>query len=139
MPFDSTTTKPEVDFPGDTPPGDLLIDDISEGDGAEAEAGDTIEAHYVGVAWSTGEEFDSSWNRGEPLRFQVGVGQVISGWDEGIVGMRAGGRRKLTIPPHMGYGANGAGSAIGPNETLIFMVDLVSTNRPGAGAAFGIG
>lgn len=139
MPFDSTTTKPEVDFPGDTPPDDLVIEDISDGDGAEAEAGDTIEAHYVGVAWSTGEEFDSSWDRGEPLRFQVGVGQVISGWDEGIVGMCAGGRRKLTIPPQMGYGANGAGSAIGPNETLIFVVDLVSTNRPGAGAAFGIG
>lgn len=139
MPFDSTTTKPEVDFPGDTPPSDLVIEDIEDGDGAEAEAGDTVEAHYVGVAWSTGEEFDSSWDRGEPLRFQVGVGQVISGWDEGIVGMCAGGRRKLTIPPHMGYGANGAGSAIGPNETLIFVVDLVSTNRPGAGAAFGIG
>ncbi len=139
MPFDSTTTKPEVDFPGDTPPSDLVIEDIEDGDGAEAEAGDTVEAHYVGVAWSTGEEFDSSWDRGEPLRFQVGVGQVISGWDEGIVGMCAGGRRKLTIPPQMGYGANGAGSAIGPNETLIFVVDLVSTNRPGAGAAFGIG
>lgn len=139
MPFDSTTTKPEVDFPGDTPPADLLIEDITEGDGVEVAAGDTIEAHYVGVAWSTGEEFDSSWNRGEPLRFQIGVGQVIAGWDEGIVGMLAGGRRKLTIPPHMGYGANGAGSAIGPNETLIFVVDLVSSNRPGAGAAFGIG
>lgn len=139
MPFDSTTTKPEVDFPGDTPPTDLVIEDITDGDGAEAEAGDTIQAHYVGVAWSTGEEFDSSWNRGEPLEFQVGVGQVITGWDEGITGMRAGGRRKLTIPPQMGYGANGAGSAIGPNETLIFVVDLVSTNRPGAGAAFGIG
>lgn len=139
MPFDSTTTKPEVDFPGDTPPTDLIIEDLDEGDGAEAEAGDTIQAHYVGVAWSTGEEFDSSWNRGEPLQFQVGVGQVISGWDEGILGMRAGGRRKLTIPPEMGYGADGAGAAIGPNETLIFVVDLVSTNRPGAGAAFGIG
>lgn len=139
MTFDSTTTKPEVDFPGDTPPADLLIEDITEGDGVEVAAGDTIEAHYVGVAWSTGEEFDSSWNRGEPLRFQIGVGQVIAGWDEGIVGMLAGGRRKLTIPPHMGYGANGAGSAIGPNETLIFVVDLVSSNRPGAGAAFGIG
>ncbi|MEO8850832.1 MAG: FKBP-type peptidyl-prolyl cis-trans isomerase, partial [Allobranchiibius sp.] len=107
MPFDSTTTKPEVDFPGDTPPTDLIIQDLTDGDGAEAEAGDTIQAHYVGVAWSTGEEFDSSWNRGEPLEFQVGVGQVITGWDEGIVGMRAGGRRKLTIPPQMGYGANG--------------------------------
>ncbi|MBO1754668.1 FKBP-type peptidyl-prolyl cis-trans isomerase [Allobranchiibius sp. CTAmp26] len=139
MPFDSTTTKPEVDFPGDTPPDDLVIEDITEGDGNEAESGDTIEAHYVGVAWSTGEEFDSSWDRGEPLRFQVGVGQVISGWDEGIVGMRAGGRRKLTIPPQMGYGERGAGDAIKPGETLIFVVDLVSTNRPGAGAAFGIG
>ncbi len=139
MPFDSTTTKPEIDFPGDTPPGDLVIEDVYDGDGAEVNAGDTIEAHYVGVAWSTGEQFDASWDRGQPLRFQVGVGQVIAGWDEGIVGMRAGGRRKLIIPPAMGYGDRGAGDAIKPGETLIFVVDLVSTNRPGAGAAFGIG
>lgn len=137
MPFDPNTTKPEIDFPGDTPPAELLIEDITEGEGRAAEAGDTVKAHYVGVAWSTGEEFDASWNRGAPLDFQVGVGQVIQGWDQGIVGMKPGGRRKLTIPPELGYGARGAGGAIGPNETLIFVVDLVSTAKPGAGSAFG--
>ncbi|REF31155.1 FKBP-type peptidyl-prolyl cis-trans isomerase [Calidifontibacter indicus] len=138
MPFDPNTTKPEIDFPGDTPPAELLIEDITEGEGRAAEAGDTVKAHYVGVAWSTGEEFDASWNRGAPLDFQVGVGQVIQGWDQGIVGMKPGGRRKLTIPPELGYGARGAGGAIGPNETLIFVVDLVSTAKPGAGSAFGL-
>ncbi|WP_431841665.1 FKBP-type peptidyl-prolyl cis-trans isomerase [Calidifontibacter indicus] len=138
MPFDPNTTKPEIDFPGDTPPAELLIEDITEGEGRAAEAGDTVKAHYVGVAWSTGEEFDASWNRGAPLDFQVGVGQVIQGWDQGIVGMKPGGRRKLTIPPQLGYGARGAGGAIGPNETLIFVVDLVSTAKPGAGSAFGL-
>ena len=138
MPFDPNTTKPEIDFPGDTPPAELLIEDITEGEGRAAESGDTVKAHYVGVAWSTGEEFDASWNRGAPLDFQVGVGQVIQGWDQGIVGMKPGGRRKLTIPPELGYGARGAGGAIGPNETLIFVVDLVSTAKPGAGSAFGL-
>ena len=138
MPFDPKTTKPEIDFPGDNPPSELLIEDITEGEGRAAEAGDTVSAHYVGVAWSTGEEFDASWNRGAPLDFQVGVGQVIQGWDQGIVGMKPGGRRKLTIPPELGYGARGAGGAIGPNETLIFVVDLVSASRPGAGRSFGL-
>ncbi|GAB3583542.1 FKBP-type peptidyl-prolyl cis-trans isomerase [Calidifontibacter terrae] len=138
MAFDPATTKPEIDFPGDNPPTELLIEDITEGDGRAAEAGDTVKAHYVGVAWSTGEEFDASWNRGAPLDFQVGVGQVIQGWDQGIVGMKPGGRRKLTIPPELGYGARGAGGAIGPNETLIFVVDLVSAAKAGAGSAFGI-
>ena len=81
--------------------------------------------HYVGVAFSTGEEFDASYNRGEPLTFNLGTGQVIRGWDDGIVGMKVGGRRKITIPPHLGYGARGAGGAIKPNETLIFVCDLV--------------
>ena len=138
MGFDPQTTKPEIDFPGDTPPADLVIEDLTVGDGRAAEAGDMVKAHYVGVAWSTGEEFDASWNRGAPLDFQVGVGQVIRGWDEGIVGMRVGGRRKLVIPPHLAYGESGAGGAIGPNETLIFVVDLVSANKRGAGAAFGL-
>ncbi|GAB3756690.1 FKBP-type peptidyl-prolyl cis-trans isomerase [Yimella radicis] len=138
MPFDPNTTKPEIDFPGDNPPAELLIEDITEGEGRAAEAGDMVQAHYVGVAWSTGEEFDASWNRGAPLDFQVGVGQVIQGWDQGIVGMKPGGRRKLTIPPELGYGARGAGGAIGPNETLIFVVDLVAASKPGAGSAFGL-
>ena len=82
-------------------------------------------AHYVGVAHSTGEEFDASWNRGAPLDFRLGVGMVIAGWDQGIEGMKVGGRRRLTIPPHLGYGDRGAGAAIKPGETLIFVVDLM--------------
>ncbi|MGN6612083.1 MAG: FKBP-type peptidyl-prolyl cis-trans isomerase [Angustibacter sp.] len=123
MAFDRT--KPEIDFPGDTPPSELVIEDQIVGDGAEAVAGSTVLAHYVGVAHSTGEEFDASWNRGEPLRFRLGVGQVIAGWDQGLQGMRVGGRRKITIPPHLGYGDRGAGGAIKGGETLIFVVDLV--------------
>ena len=118
-------SKPEIDFPGDEPPTDLVIEDLIDGTGEEACAGQTVTAHYVGVAHSSGEEFDSSWNRGEPLDFRLGVGQVIKGWDQGIEGMRVGGRRKLTIPPHLGYGDRGAGQAIAPGETLIFVVDLV--------------
>ncbi|MCE1178739.1 MAG: FKBP-type peptidyl-prolyl cis-trans isomerase [Micrococcales bacterium] len=125
MAFDPNTSKPEIDFPGDTPPSELVIEDITVGDGAEAKAGDVVRAHYVGVSHSTGEEFDASWNRGAPLDFQVGVGQVIAGWDEGIPGMKVGGRRKLVIPPHKGYGDRGAPPVIKPGETLIFVVDLV--------------
>jgi peptidylprolyl isomerase len=117
--------KPEIDFPGTTPPDDLQITDITVGDGAVATSGSTVVAHYVGVAHSNGEEFDASYNRGEPLSFRLGVGQVISGWDAGIEGMRVGGRRQLVIPPHLAYGDAGAGSAIAPGETLIFVVDLV--------------
>lgn len=126
MPFDPATTKPEIDFPGDVPPTELILEDITVGDGREVKPGDTVSTHYVGVAWSTGEEFDASWGRGTPLDFQVGVGRVIRGWDEGLVGMREGGRRKLVIPPDMAYGERGAGSVIGPGETLIFVVDLVA-------------
>jgi peptidylprolyl isomerase len=126
MTFDRT--KPEVEFPGDTPPSELVVEDQVVGDGAEAVAGSTVLAHYVGVAHSTGEEFDASWSRGEPLRFQLGAGQVIAGWDQGIQGMRVGGRRTITIPPHLGYGDRGAGSAIKGGETLIFVVDLVGVS-----------
>ena len=121
----SEKTKPEIDFPGEEPPADLVIEDIEVGDGAEATVGSTVSAHYVGVAHSTGEEFDASWNRGAPLDFQLGVGMVIAGWDEGISGMRVGGRRRLVIPPHKAYGDRGAGSVIKPGETLIFVVDLM--------------
>ena len=82
--------------------------------------------HYVGVSFSSGEEFDASWNRGEPLRFKLGVGQVIAGWDQGVQGMKVGGRRKLVIPPNLAYGDRGAPGAIKPGETLIFVCDLVS-------------
>jgi peptidylprolyl isomerase len=118
-------TRPEIDFPGDQPPTELVIEDITLGDGPEATAGRTVRAHYVGVAHSTGEEFDASWNRGDPLEFRLGVGMVIAGWDQGIEGMKVGGRRRLTIPPHLGYGDRGAGAAIKPGETLIFVVDLM--------------
>jgi peptidylprolyl isomerase len=121
-----STEKPEIDFPGGEPPADLEIKDIQAGDGPEAKAGDTVAVHYVGVAFSTGEEFDASWNRGAPLRFQLGAGQVIEGWDRGVQGMRVGGRRQLIIPPHLAYGDRGAGGAIAPGETLIFVCDLVA-------------
>jgi peptidylprolyl isomerase len=119
-------SKPEVDFPGGPPPADLEITDIWEGDGKVASAGDTVKVHYVGVAHSTGEEFDASWNRGEPLEFRLGAGQVIAGWDQGVQGMKVGGRRQLVIPPHLAYGDHGAGGIIKPGETLIFVCDLVS-------------
>ncbi len=117
--------KPEIDFPDSPPPSELEVTDLSVGDGPEATAGSTVVVHYVGVAHSTGEEFDASYNRGEPLSFRLGVGQVISGWDQGVAGMKIGGRRKLVIPPHLGYGDRGAGGVIKPGETLIFVVDLL--------------
>jgi peptidylprolyl isomerase len=121
------TDKPEVEFPGGNPPADLEIKDIKEGDGPVAQAGAQVAVHYVGVAFSTGEEFDASWNRGTPLRFQLGAGQVIPGWDRGMQGMKVGGRRQLIIPPHLAYGDAGAGGGrIKPGETLIFVCDLVA-------------
>jgi peptidylprolyl isomerase len=125
---DYDRTKPEIEFPGTETPQDLVIEDIIVGDGAEAKAGDTVSTHYVGVAWSTGEEFDASWNRGAPLDFRVGVGQVIQGWDQGLLGMKVGGRRRLEIPAHLAYGDRGAGSAIAPGESLIFVVDLLGVS-----------
>jgi peptidylprolyl isomerase len=122
-----SNSKPEVDFPGGEPPAALEVTDIWEGTGAEAKAGDTVEVHYVGVAFSTGEQFDASWDRGSPLQFRLGVGQVIQGWDQGVQGMKVGGRRQLIIPPGLAYGDRGAPGAIAPGETLIFVCDLVST------------
>ena len=120
-----TAEKPEIDFPEGPPPADLEITDITVGSGAEAKAGDQVLVHYVGVAHSTGEEFDASYNRGAPLDFPLGGGRVIAGWDQGVQGMKVGGRRRLVIPPHLGYGDRGAGGVIKPGETLIFVVDLV--------------
>ncbi len=120
--------KPEVDPHLGPEPTDLEVTDLSVGDGAEAQAGSTVSVHYVGIAHSTGEEFDASYNRGEPLQFRLGVGQVISGWDNGVQGMKVGGRRRLVIPPHQAYGDRGAGGVIGPGETLIFVVDLVGVS-----------
>ncbi len=125
---DTQRQRPEIDFPEGPPPQELQIVDEVVGDGTEAQAGMTVRAHYVGVAFSTGEEFDASWNRGQPLDFRLGVGQVIRGWDQGIQGMRVGGRRKLTIPAPLAYGDRGAGGAIKPGETLIFVVDLVDAH-----------
>jgi peptidylprolyl isomerase len=120
--------KPEIGFPDGPPPADLTITDIWEGDGPVAKAGDRVQVHYVGVAYSTGEEFDASWNRGQPLEFQLGIGHVIEGWDQGVQGMRVGGRRQLVIPAHLAYGDQGAGGGrIAPGETLIFVCDLVAT------------
>ena len=117
--------KPEVGPIEGTPPADLVVEDLTVGDGPEAHAGQLASVHYVGVAHSTGREFDASWNRGETFEFPLGGGQVIAGWDQGVIGMKVGGRRRLTIPPHLGYGARGAGGVIKPNETLVFVVDLL--------------
>jgi peptidylprolyl isomerase len=108
------------------PPGELVSDDLVIGDGQEIQAGDTANVQYVGVSWSTGREFDSSWDRGaQPFSFPVGAGRVIAGWDQGVTGMRAGGRRLLVIPPDLGYGDRGAGDVIAPGETLVFVVDAL--------------
>lgn len=117
-------TKPEVSVPDGEPPSELGIVDLVAGDGAAASAGQQVTVDYVGVSWSTGQQFDASWDRDDTFAFALGAGQVIKGWDEGVAGMAVGGRRQLTIPPNMGYGAAGAGGVIAPNETLIFVVDL---------------
>lgn len=117
--------KPEIDFPEGDAPTELVIIDLVEGTGEEAKPGQSVLVHYVGVAFSTGEEFDSSWNRGDAFEFPLGAGRVIAGWDQGVAGMRVGGRRKLIIPAHLGYGNRGAGALIKPGETLIFVVDLL--------------
>jgi peptidylprolyl isomerase len=103
----------------------LQIEDIEVGEGEEAVPGRTVDVHYVGVSWSSGKQFDASWDRGSSFSFGLGGGQVIQGWDQGVAGMRVGGRRRLTIPPAMGYGSRGAGGVIAPNETLVFVVDLL--------------
>lgn len=121
-----TKTKPVVEVPEGEPPAVLVEEDLVEGSGPSAKKNDEVTVQYVGVGYETGEEFDASWDRGEPFTFQLGVGQVIKGWDEGVEGMKAGGRRQLTIPPDLAYGESGSPPAIGPNETLIFVVDLVA-------------
>jgi peptidylprolyl isomerase len=117
--------KPTVEIPDGPPPTDLQIEDLTVGDGPEATAGTTCTMQYVGVAWSNQKQFDASWDRGQPFTFGLGQGQVIRGWDEGVAGMKVGGRRRLTIPPELGYGSRGAGGAIKGGETLVFVVDLL--------------
>ena len=118
--------KPTIEVPDGPPPDTLTSTDIVQGDGPEAKAGDNITVEYVGVAYSTGQEFDSSWERPEPFSFQLGAGRVIPGWDQGLEGMKQGGRRELIIPPDLAYGAQGQPPTIPANATLVFVIDLVS-------------
>ena len=118
-------SKPEVEIPDHSPSYQLELEDITVGDGDEATAGKIVEVHYVGVSWKTGKQFDASWDRGDTFKFGLGKGQVIPGWDQGVAGMKVGGRRRITIPPDLAYGQRGAGGVIGPGETLVFVVDLV--------------
>lgn len=118
--------KPQVQVtPGETPPTELVVEDLVEGTGQEAVAGRDVEVHYVGVAWSSNTQFDASWDRRNTFRFPLGGGRVIAGWDQGVAGMKVGGRRRITIPPHLGYGDAGAGGVIRGGETLVFVVDLL--------------
>jgi peptidylprolyl isomerase len=119
------TKKPQIAIEDADPPTKLTIKDIVVGKGKKAKAGTKVSMQYVGSAWSTGQEFDASWDRGQPFDLTLGGGQVIKGWDQGIVGMRPGGRRLLIVPPELGYGAQGSPPAIGANETLAFVVDYV--------------
>ena len=118
--------KPQVDVPsGQAPSYQLELDDLEVGEGDEAVPGRTVEVHYVGVSWKTGKQFDASWDRGDTFKFRLGKGDVIQGWDQGVAGMKVGGRRRITIPPMLAYGKRGAGGVIGPDETLVFVVDLI--------------
>jgi peptidylprolyl isomerase len=121
------SAKPAVPKPTGAPPADLVTDDVVTGDGRPARSGDHVTVHYVGVSYSSGEQFDSSWDRGAPFDFPLGARRVIQGWDFGVTGMREGGRRTLVIPPSLGYGERGMGP-IAPNETLVFVVDLVKVS-----------
>jgi peptidylprolyl isomerase len=120
------SSKPQVAVAGGVPPSGLTVEDIEVGAGPEATVGSEIEVHYIGVSWSNARQFDASWDRQATFSFRLGGGQVIAGWDQGVAGMKVGGRRRLTIPPELGYGRRGAGGVIGPDETLVFVVDLVA-------------
>jgi peptidylprolyl isomerase len=124
----SAKTKPKVTVPTGAPPQKLEVNDLEKGSGAEAKAGDKVTVQYVGVNYKNGKEFDASWDRGEPFSFTLGAGEVIPGWDQGVEGMKEGGRRELILPPDLAYGEAGAPPAIGPNETLVFVIDLIEVN-----------
>lgn len=121
-----TTVKPTIEVPTDPAPTELVINDIVEGTGPAAKDGDAVSVQYVGALYDTGEEFDASWDRGEPFDLTLGGGTVIPGWDQGLVGMKAGGRRELIIPSDLGYGPQGSPPSIPANATLIFVVDMLS-------------
>ena len=121
----STREKPKIAKPKGEPPKELVAKDLVKGKGATAKAGSRLTVNYVGVNYSDGKEFDSSFGR-EPFDFELGASMVIPGWDEGLEGMRVGGRRQLTIPPDKAYGPQGSPPAIGPNETLVFVIDLLA-------------
>lgn len=126
MPADD---RPHVYVPaGEAPPAALVTEDLAVGDGPEATPGHEVQVHYVGVSWRTRRPFDASWDRGEAFSFQLGAGQVIKGWDQGVAGMKVGGRRRIVIPPTLAYGRQGAGGVIGPDETLVFVVDLLGVS-----------
>ncbi|MDX6674716.1 MAG: hypothetical protein QOH11_2134 [Solirubrobacteraceae bacterium] len=127
-------TKPKVTVPSGKPPTKLVSKDIVTGTGATAQPGDTVSVHYVGVSYANKKQFDASWDRHQPFTFQLGGGMVIPGWDQGVVGMKVNGRRELIIPPDLGYGAQGQPPAIAPNDTLVFVIDLLRV-QPGAGGA----
>ena len=116
--------KPKIPTPTGTPPGNLQMRDVVKGSGRAAKSGDKLTVQYVGVAYSTGKQFDASWDRHQPFPLKLGAGAVIPGWDQGLVGMKVGGRRELVIPPQLAYGPQGQPPAIGPNETLVFIIDL---------------
>lgn len=116
-------SKPEIEFPGGPAPAELVIEDLVVGDGSEALPGGTVEVHYVGVEYDTGEEFDSSWGRGQPIEFPLRG--LIQGWQDGIPGMKVGGRRQLVIPPAQAYGPVGSGHRLS-GKTLIFVIDLLN-------------
>jgi peptidylprolyl isomerase len=118
--------RPQIDKPEGDVPFELVVEDLVVGEGDEATKGSKVSVQYVGVSFLTGEEFDASWNRGQAFEFKLGKGQVIPGWDAGVEGMKVGGRRKLTIPSAMAYGARGAGGVIKPHEPLVFVVDLLA-------------
>jgi peptidylprolyl isomerase len=121
-------TKPTVTVPSGPAPTTLQKQDLIAGTGAAAVAGKKVSVQYVGVSYATGKQFDASWDRGQPFQFVLGEGDVIKGWDQGVPGMKVGGRRQLVIPPDLAYGPAGAPPAIGPNETLVFVVDLLSVS-----------
>jgi peptidylprolyl isomerase len=122
---EDTSVKPVIDKPSGSPPRRLVKEDIVKGKGPAAKPGDTVVVHYVGVNFSNGEEFDASWDSGQPFPVRLGAGEVITGWEEGLVGIKKGGRRQLTIPPEQAYGPAGAPPSIGPNETLVFVIDAL--------------